>query len=76
MVRPRAKKIVPAGTKMLRLTQTRSYIGYSENQRRILKGLGLWRLGGSVLLQDTPSIRGMQAKIPQNSFHGIGCQAQ
>jgi large subunit ribosomal protein L30 len=48
----------------LRITQVRSRIG---NQRRIVKvltdGLGLGRIGASVVLPDTPYTRGMVAKV-------------
>ncbi len=48
----------------LRITQVRSQIGAQQRQRRVLKGLGLGRIGRSVLRPDDPCIRGMVAKIP------------
>lgn len=47
----------------LKITQTKSYIGRPEKQRKILKGLGLGRMNKTVLLGDTPEIRGMVRKI-------------
>ena len=49
--------------KKIRIRQVRSEIGYAEAQRRVLRGLGLNRLGRSVVREDTPSIRGMCNKI-------------
>jgi large subunit ribosomal protein L30 len=47
----------------LRVTQVRSGIGRPERQRRTLKGLGLTKMHKSVILNDTPAIRGMIRKI-------------
>lgn len=49
--------------KKLRITQNKSYIGRPEKQRRILRGMGLGRLNRTVLLNDTPEIRGMVRKV-------------
>lgn len=49
--------------KMLKITQIHSYIGRPEKQRKVLKGLGLGRLNKSVMLQDTPEVRGMIKKV-------------
>jgi len=38
-------------------------IGYREKQRETLRSLGLRRLGQSVEHPDTPSVRGMIAKV-------------
>lgn len=50
--------------KKLKITQIRSYIGRPEKQRNILRGMGLGRLGRTVLLDNTPGIRGMVKKVP------------
>jgi large subunit ribosomal protein L30 len=50
-------------TKQLKITQVRSKIGYSTKQRRVLAGLGLGRIGRSVVRQDDPCIRGMVDKV-------------
>jgi len=47
----------------LKITQVRSGIGRPEKQRRTLEGLGLGKLHKSVVLEDTPSIRGMIIKV-------------
>ena len=47
----------------LKVTQIRSQIGRPESQRKTLAGLGLGKLHKSVVLEDTPSIRGMIVKV-------------
>ncbi len=50
-------------SKQLKIRQIRSYIGRPEKQRLILKGLGLGKINKTVVLQDTPEIRGMVKKL-------------
>ena len=50
-------------SKKIKITLTGSSIGRQEKQHRVLRGLGLRKLGRSVVREDTPSIRGMVAKI-------------
>lgn len=52
----------PAGT--IKITLVRSLIGYPEDQRKVVRGLGLRKPNSSVVRTDTPSIRGMVRKIP------------
>ena len=47
----------------LRLTQTMSWIGRPEAHRKILRGLGLRGPGKSVVVDNTPSFRGMIKKV-------------
>ncbi len=61
MAPPHAEK---ANKKMIRIVQTGSINGCIEKHRRVIKGLGLSRPGRTVLREDTPSIRGMCAKVP------------
>ncbi len=49
--------------KTIRVTQTKSVIGYDRRQRATLRGLGLRRMHHSVTLEDTPSVRGMIGKV-------------
>ena len=49
--------------KTLRVTQIKSTIGYAENQRRIIRSLGLVKIGRSRDHYDTPSVRGMIFKV-------------
>jgi len=53
---------VPA--RRLKLTLTRSIIGLSPKQEATVKALGLRRMNRSVVHEDTPTIRGMIAKVP------------
>ena len=43
----------------LKVTQVRSDIGGTQSQRSTLRGLGLKRIGDSVVKEDRPEIRGM-----------------
>jgi large subunit ribosomal protein L30 len=43
----------------LRITQRRSGIGGTANQRETLKTLGLRRIGASVVREDRPEVLGM-----------------
>ena len=49
--------------KQLKITQVKSYIGRPESQRRVLRGMGLGKVNRTVLLNDTPEIRGMIRKV-------------
>ena len=47
----------------VKVTLVRSMIGRPEQQRRVLRGMGLTRLNKTVELKDTPEIRGMINKV-------------
>ncbi|MEM8609062.1 MAG: 50S ribosomal protein L30 [Myxococcota bacterium] len=47
----------------LKVTQIRSGIGRMDKQRRVLKGLGLRGPNTEVLVDNTPSFRGMIRKV-------------
>lgn len=47
----------------LRITWTKSTIGYSQRQRDTIRTLGLRRLHQTVEREDTPSTRGLIAKV-------------
>jgi len=49
--------------KMIKVTLRRSPIGTSPRQRLTLRGLGLSRIGRSVILKDSAPVRGMIAKV-------------
>lgn len=51
-------------TKQLKITQVRSQIGSQGRHKKVLAGLGLGRIGSSVVRPDHPAIRGMVAKVP------------
>jgi len=50
-------------SKTIKLKQTGSPIRREFRQRETLRGLGLRRLGHTVELEDTPSVRGMVRKV-------------
>ena len=50
--------------KKLRIKLTRSLIGLSPSQEATVKALGLRRMHREVIHEDTPTIRGMIAKVP------------
>ena len=50
-------------TKTVKVTQTKSGIGRLPKHRAALTGLGLRRIGHTVELEDTPSVRGMINKV-------------
>ena len=49
--------------KLLKVTLTKSPIGYNSRQKETVKSLGLRRMSQSVLIGDAPQIRGMIAKV-------------
>ncbi|MGH2602449.1 MAG: 50S ribosomal protein L30 [Dehalococcoidia bacterium] len=47
----------------LRITWTKSAIGYAKDQKETIRVLGLKRLGQAVEQNDTASVRGMIHKV-------------
>lgn len=47
----------------VRVTLVRSLYGRKPGHRATIKGLGLSRINQTVVLEDTPSIRGMLEKV-------------
>lgn len=47
----------------LKVTQKKSEIGGTSNQRNTLRSLGLKRIGDIVVKEDRPEIRGMVATV-------------
>lgn len=47
----------------LRITYTKSTIGYARDQKETVRGLGLRKLNQCVVHPDNPSIRGMIFKV-------------
>ena len=52
-----------AAKKTFKVTQVKSSIGRLKNHKGCLTGLGLRRIGHTVEVEDTPSVRGMINKI-------------
>jgi large subunit ribosomal protein L30 len=51
-------------SKKLKVRLTRSLIGLSPKQEATVKALGLRRINQAVVHADTPTIRGMIARVP------------
>jgi large subunit ribosomal protein L30 len=49
--------------KMVKLTLTGSFRGCTERQRATLRGLGLTRMGRTVVLRETAPVAGMINKV-------------
>lgn len=49
--------------KQLKVTLTKSAIGYEKSQGETVRALGLRKMHSSVLLQDIPAVRGMIYKV-------------
>ncbi len=47
----------------IKVTQIRSAHGRLKNHRACIAGLGLRRIGHTVEVEDTPSVRGMVNKV-------------
>ena len=47
----------------LRISYTKSVIGYSKDQKATVRSLGLRKLNSTVIQTDTPAIRGMIFKV-------------
>ena len=47
----------------IKITWIKSAIGYDQGQRDSIRALGLRRLNHTVEKEDSPSIRGMVAKV-------------
>ena len=58
---PKASEGQKVGTISVRWVK--SQIGFDRRQRATIRGLGLRRLNQRVQLEDTPSVRGMIAKV-------------
>jgi large subunit ribosomal protein L30 len=47
----------------IKITLTKSPIGYNKNQKAVLVSLGLRKLNSSVVQEDTPDILGKTHKV-------------
>jgi large subunit ribosomal protein L30 len=50
--------------KTLKLTLTKSLIGLSPKQEATVRALGLRHINQVIMHDDTPTVRGMIAKVP------------
>lgn len=63
MAKAPAQKTGTAEAKTVTVKQTGSPIRRTKDQRATLAGLGLNKMGRVSVLEDTPSVRGMIAKV-------------
>lgn len=49
--------------KRIKVTQIKSTFGHLEKHKASVRGLGLRRIGHTVEVEDTPSVRGMVNKV-------------
>ncbi len=59
-----AKKVESTEGGKIKIQYYRSMIGYSKKQKEIVKSLGITKLNQTIERVDTPSTRGVVAKIP------------
>jgi large subunit ribosomal protein L30 len=59
-----ADKKKASGNNKIKVQYYRSAIGFNVNQKLVVKGLGFTKLNTVREVVDTPSIRGMVAKVP------------
>ena len=52
-----------AKNKQIKITLVRSPIGFQPKHRECVRGLGLKRMHQTVVLEDTPAVRGMARKV-------------
>lgn len=56
-------KVAKKATKQLKVTYTKSVIGYDKRQAKVLQSLGLKKLHSYSVLPDNASVRGMIHKV-------------
>ena len=59
-----ANKKVENGGNDIKIQYYRSCIGFSKKQKAVIKALGITKLNQTVTRPDTPSMRGIVAKVP------------
>ncbi|GAB4120792.1 MAG: 50S ribosomal protein L30 [Sideroxydans sp.] len=60
-----------AQAKTLKVTQVKSVIGTKQSHRDTVRGLGLRRINHTVVVEDTPAVRGMINKV----YYLVKCEA-
>jgi large subunit ribosomal protein L30 len=59
-----SKKKEDTGENSIKIQYYRSSIGFSSKQKAVVKALGITKLNQTVTRPDTPSMRGIVAKVP------------
>ncbi|BBJ24187.1 50S ribosomal protein L30 [Candidatus Nitrotoga sp. AM1P] len=62
---------VTAAMGKLRVTLVKSVIGTKESHRACVRGLGLRRLNHTVIVEDSPAVRGMIHEV----YYLVKCEA-
>ncbi|MCG8314649.1 MAG: 50S ribosomal protein L30 [Pseudomonadales bacterium] len=52
-----------SGKSLVKVTQTKSSSGRLKSHKACIRGLGLRKIGHTVEVEDTPSVRGMINKV-------------
>lgn len=52
-----------SGKSLVKVTQTKSSSGRLKSHKDCIRGLGLRKIGHTVEVEDTPSVRGMINKV-------------
>ncbi len=68
---PQTQQNVTATKGKLRVTLVKSVIGTKESHRACVRGLGLRRLNHTVIVEDSPAVRGMIHKV----YYLVKCEA-
>jgi large subunit ribosomal protein L30 len=64
MAKKEANKTAPADNKRIRIQYYRSFIATPKTHKTIVRSIGLTKLNQIVDRPDTPSMRGVVAKVP------------
>lgn len=63
VVPERSKTMSEKTGKLLKITLVKSSIGYNKKQKATVQSLGLKKIGSTVMIGDSPHIRGMIDKV-------------
>ncbi|CAN5583057.1 hypothetical protein BH18ACI3_BH18ACI3_14330 [soil metagenome] len=64
IIKAMAKKTENTDSGQIKIQYYKSTIGYSKKQKVIVRSLGITKLNQTVTRGDTPSMRGIVAKVP------------
>ena len=64
MAEKQTKKKAPAGKNKIRIQYYRSFIAAPKKHKQIVRSVGLTKLNQIIERPDTPSMRGVVAKLP------------
>jgi large subunit ribosomal protein L30 len=64
VIKEMANKTEQTSGGTIKIQYYKSTIGYSKKQKQMVKSLGITKLNQTVTRPDTPSMRGVVAKVP------------